>query len=201
MTFTATVSAVAGAVEDPTGIVQFVVDGANFGAPVALSNGIATSPPVSSLSTTVHTVTASYVNTDGNFTNSSGSLNGGQVVKASSTTTLATSCMTTFVENQSIALTATINGSNPTGGVSFQDGTNVLCNNVGLSSGSASCQTPALMVQGGGTSYQYHPTASYSGDNTNGSSTSSSLVITVLSAADVIHRNGFETESLSCPIE
>ena len=45
----------------PTGNVQFKVDGANFGAPVALSGGTATSSATSSLSAGSHTVMANYL--------------------------------------------------------------------------------------------------------------------------------------------
>ena len=45
----------------PTGNVQFTVDGANLGAPTALSGGTATSPATSSLSAGSHTVMANYL--------------------------------------------------------------------------------------------------------------------------------------------
>src|SRR5207253_887901 len=58
----------------PAGSVQFVIDGVNFGAAVALDGtGHATSGSTSSLSGGGHTVTASYLNAGGNFSNSSGS--------------------------------------------------------------------------------------------------------------------------------
>jgi hypothetical protein len=57
LTFTATVTADSG---DPTGTVQFVVDGVNFGSAVALVDGVAVSAPIASLDAGAHTVTASY---------------------------------------------------------------------------------------------------------------------------------------------
>ncbi|MFO0950551.1 MAG: MBG domain-containing protein [Isosphaeraceae bacterium] len=56
--FTATVAASDGST--PAGSVQFVLDGANLGAPVALVNGKATSPTFTNLSAKAHTVSALY---------------------------------------------------------------------------------------------------------------------------------------------
>ncbi len=53
----------------PTGTVQFLIDGANFGSPVTLTNGGATSPSTASLAAGNHTVTAFYAG-DNNFTTS-----------------------------------------------------------------------------------------------------------------------------------
>jgi hypothetical protein len=115
------------------------------------------------------------------------------------TTALVTVCPTTFVENQSIALTATVSGSSPTGTVTFQEGSTQFCNNVSLMTGNAVCQTPALMVQGSGTSYVYNATANYGGDSLNNPSSSPPLALTVLKASDVIFRQGFESNLGGCP--
>jgi hypothetical protein len=58
VTFSATVTPTVGS--NPTGGVQFVVDGAAFGAPVAVSGGTATSPPISTLGLGNHQVIATY---------------------------------------------------------------------------------------------------------------------------------------------
>ncbi len=63
VTFTATVSAPAGATEVPTGAVQFQIDGANYGSPVALSGGQA-NISLSSLAVGPHSVTALYSGDD-----------------------------------------------------------------------------------------------------------------------------------------
>jgi hypothetical protein len=55
--FKATVTASSGT---PTGTVQFLVDGANFGSPVTLVNGVANSSVTTALSQGAHTVTAAY---------------------------------------------------------------------------------------------------------------------------------------------
>ncbi len=56
-TFTATVT---GAAATPTGTVQFAIDGADVGAPVALAGGVATYSTPSSLPAGSHPVTATY---------------------------------------------------------------------------------------------------------------------------------------------
>lgn len=122
------------------------------------------------------------------------------VSQAATVTDVATVCPTTFVENQSIALTATVSGSNPSGAVGFADDTDTLCNNVVLSGGAAACQTPTFSVLGAGTSSVYDITASYSGDSNNLSSVSSpALELTVLKASDVLFRGGFEQTIAGCP--
>jgi uncharacterized membrane protein len=60
LTFTATISAVSEAAGTPIGSVQFLVDGANFGLPLNLANGVATSGPLSTLGAGTHTVSAVY---------------------------------------------------------------------------------------------------------------------------------------------
>jgi hypothetical protein len=59
VTFTATVSPTSGNAT-PTGTIQFQVDGANFGAPVPLVNGTATSNSISSLDAGSHAIAAVY---------------------------------------------------------------------------------------------------------------------------------------------
>lgn len=150
-----------------------------------------------SFSATLNTAGSQTITATGTF---SGSASGTIVVSAdNSTTALSTVCPTTFVENQSIALTAAVSGANPTGSVSFQSGATVFCGNAALVSGSASCQTPVLTVQGGGTSSMYDVVATYSGDGDNVASSSVPLALTVLSAADAIFRGGFETIPAGCP--
>jgi hypothetical protein len=76
--FTATTTSGAGA---PTGTVQFKDNGTNLGAPVALNAGGVAQFTTSALTTGTHTITAEY-SSDANFTVSTGTLSGGQVVKA-----------------------------------------------------------------------------------------------------------------------
>jgi uncharacterized repeat protein (TIGR01451 family) len=85
VTFTATVTPNTSTSTTPSGTVQFVVDGANFGAPVAMNNGTA-QISTASLSAGNHTVTAQYSG-DANFNPSSGTLTGGQTVTPGPTPT------------------------------------------------------------------------------------------------------------------
>jgi hypothetical protein len=74
VTFTASVSASLPSTATATGSVQFQVDGVNLDSPVALINGVATSPATGTLAAGPHTITTRAVNTDGNFTEVAGSL-------------------------------------------------------------------------------------------------------------------------------
>src|SRR5688572_25764164 len=84
VTFNAIVTRTSGS-GTPTGSVQFTIDGASFGAPVALGApssatfATATSASISTLTVGSHAVDAVYLPT-GNFTASSDALDGGQVV-------------------------------------------------------------------------------------------------------------------------
>ena len=76
--FSATVGPVAPAVGTPGGSVQFVIDGANAGGPVALSGGLAMLS-TGALDVGGHTVVANYSG-DASFQSSLGLLAGGQSV-------------------------------------------------------------------------------------------------------------------------
>jgi large repetitive protein len=97
ITFTATVSQSIGTTT-PTGSVQFKIDGTNFGSPVGLSSGVATSGSTSSLTVagSPHTIDAIYTPT-GDFAGSNGTLTGGQTInKATQTITFGTLADKTF---------------------------------------------------------------------------------------------------------
>src|SRR5262249_43417783 len=83
VSFTVTVS---GGGVSPTGTVQFVVDGANFGSAVALVNGAASSPSTSLFGAGSHTVKAQYSG-DSNYASNTGSYT--QVVKQAPLTLVA----------------------------------------------------------------------------------------------------------------
>lgn len=154
---------------------------------------------VASLNATLDTIgsqTITAVDTlNGNIVATSNSVT---VSEAATTTTLSTVCPTTFVENQSITLTAAISGFNPTGTVSFADNPMVFCDST-LASGAASCQTPPLTLQASGTSYVYSVVADYGGDGENLGSSSTPLTLTVLLASDVLFRGGFDASIPGCP--
>ena len=85
-------------------------------------------------------------------------------------TTLASS-LNPSKAGQSVTFTATINGSSPTGSVTFKDGGSTIagCGAAGVSGGHASCATGALGVGTHGI------VAVYNGDANNAGSTSSAL--------------------------
>ncbi|MCU1458201.1 MAG: hypothetical protein JWL73_2293 [Actinomycetia bacterium] len=125
VTFTATVSSFAATASGvvPTGTVQFRIDGADSGTPVALDGaGQATSAAVSTLSTTNHTVTAVYAG-DGNYTTSTSGDLGLQVSDAASATQVTTS-VNPSVFGQGVSFTASVTAvapgaGTPTGSVQF----------------------------------------------------------------------------------
>jgi len=124
------------------------------------------------------------------------------ITPATSTTTLSSACMRTFVETQPFTLSAAVSGANATGSVTFIDGNGgTLCSGIALNSGAATCTSSALGVIGAGTSSVFSLSANYSGDGNHQSSASNAFSVTVLRATDVVFRNDFETQTLSCPIE
>jgi hypothetical protein len=68
--FTATVANTGPGAQIPTGTVQFQIDGANLGTPLALVGGSVTCTAISSLTAGTHTITAVYAPATGNFSTS-----------------------------------------------------------------------------------------------------------------------------------
>ena len=125
VTFTATVSPVAPGTGTPTGTIQFQVDGVNAGAPVALVAGAA-STTISTLSVATHAITAIYSGST-DFSGSTGTLAGGQVVNQASSATAVSSSSNPSDFGQGISFTATVTSvapgaGTPTGTVQFQVG-------------------------------------------------------------------------------
>jgi hypothetical protein len=104
------------------------------------------------------------------------------------TTTTLTSSLNPAKAGQTVAFTATVASSagTPTGKVTFNDGSTVICANVTLASGHASCST-ATLAAGIST---HAISASYSGDANNLGSVSSVLQQSVL--GDEVFKSGFE---------
>jgi len=181
----------------PSGFVNGDTAAVLSGAPTLSSNDT----PTSSAGTYPITITAGTLAASTNYALTF--VNGVLTInQATSTTTLSTPCMQTFVEKQPITLSAAVAGANATGHVTFNDGQGgTLCSNATLSTGTSTCTSSALAVTGTATESVYNLTANYSGDVNYMPSTTSALTVTVLSAADAVFRNGFEAETLSCPIE
>jgi hypothetical protein len=179
VSFTATVSAVAPGSGTPSGTLRFQIDGIDFGSPVTLVGGVATSDSISSLALGNHTISASYGG-DGNF-NPSDAPDLTQVVQKDDTASSLVVTVNPSVFGQSITFTASVaaappRSGTPGGSVTFLDGSTVLATSS-LSSGSATFTTSALSV---GT---HAITAQYSGDAGYNSSTSDVLTQTVNQAS------------------
>jgi hypothetical protein len=130
--FTATVSPVAPGAGVPGGTVQFKVNGAALGAPVALVDGAASSPDFANLSPGTYRISAAYSG-ESRFVASTGLLdqgNGQTVTKAGSATELASDDAEADA-GQTVTFTATVRAvapatGKPTGVVQFWDGTTLL---------------------------------------------------------------------------
>src|SRR4029079_263064 len=86
VSFSATVVGTGAGAGDPSGgSVQFKIDGVNFGAPVALVAGAASSGSTTTLSAGNHTVEAVFTSSDANFNDSNDLLDGGQTVNKRNT--------------------------------------------------------------------------------------------------------------------
>ncbi len=162
VTFTATVTASAPGSGTPTGTVQFLIGGSDFGGPVTLVDGSATSAATSSLSVAGNTIKASYSG-DTNFKTSSGTLT--QTVNQDSTTTSIGSSANPSVYGQSVTFTATVAATAPgsgipTGTVTFTDGTTTL-GTVTLSGGTASYSTAKLATASHSITATYNGSGSF----------------------------------------
>ena len=107
VSFTAKVANVAPGTGTPTGTVQFVIDGTNFGSPVTLTAGSATSGTTSTLTPGTHTVTAIYSG-DTTHNGSTGTLAGGEVVEQAPAIT-SVNCIT-FTLGSANSFTVTTTG-------------------------------------------------------------------------------------------
>lgn len=161
VSFTATVTG-----ESPTGKVNFSDGATPICSSVTVNTGSALCQ-TAMLTVGSHSIIAAYSGDANNAVSSSNTLVQ-QVNKHATTTFTATNCMTTFIENQPFTLFASVSGAGPSGNVSFTTQANVvLCGNVALNSGSASCTTSVLSVGGSATEQAYSLTANYAGDDGN----------------------------------
>jgi len=169
--FTATVTASG----TPTGTVQFKVDGSNFGGPVTLVGGTATSATTSSLGAGPHAVQAVYSGDGAALTGSTGTLN--QTVNKAASTTGVTSSMNPAGLFDQVTFTATVSPVAPgagtqTGTVQFKNNGADLGTPVALNAaGQATTSVSGLNLGGGA----HAIAAVYSGDTNFTGSTSAVL--------------------------
>src|SRR5262249_52646087 len=155
-TFTATVTGSSGT---PTGSVQFIVDGTNFGGLVGLSGGHA-SIGISSFSVGSHVVSATY-DGDASFNGSTSLAIAQTVIQVKrGRTTAVTSSVNPSGLGQSVTFTATVTGASgtPTGSVQFIVDGNNFGGPIGLSGSTASISISSLSVG------NHTISASYGGD-------------------------------------
>src|SRR6185369_15956088 len=114
VTFTATVSATAPGSGTPSGTVQFKIDGSDFGSPVSLSGGSASSGTIATLPVGPHVITAVYSG-DGNFLAGT-SADSTQTVNKANTTSAVSSSFTPSAFGQSVSFTVTVGANAPGAG-------------------------------------------------------------------------------------
>ena len=170
VTFTATVAPATGTTQ-PTGTVQFSVDGANVGSPVTLANGTA-SFAISTLAVGAHTVLATYTPDSTDFTTSSGSISQ-QVGAVSTSTTTLSVAPGSVMYGDTATLTAVVAPSFATGTVSFFEGTTLLGTASLDSTGTA--VLPISTLNAG----VHNITAKYNGDPGVPANTSNTVQLTV----------------------
>ncbi len=141
VTFTATVTSTS----TPTGSVNFVIDGGTTVAGTAGSTTGTTATwtyTTSTLTAGTHTVEDLYFG-GGNFTNSTGTLSGGQTVNEADATIAVTTSATPTTYGDSVTFTATVTStSTPTGSVNFEiDGGTAVAGTAGSTTGTTASWT------------------------------------------------------------
>ncbi|NHA00313.1 Ig-like domain repeat protein [Nocardioides sp. W3-2-3] len=166
----------------PAGSVQFRVDGSDFGAAVALTDGSATSAALSTLGLGEHTVTAVYLGTSDHTGSTSAAVSFRVREPLKPTATTSTVDPAAAVTGQPVTLGANVSasGGTPTGEVVFTvDGTEVARAAV-ASNGAASTTVTTLPVGS-------NPVvATYAGDDVFGPSSASPRTVTVSKASVAI---------------
>ncbi len=129
-----------------TGTIQFRVDGADLGSPLAVSGGSATSLPVPGLRAGTHAVQAVYSG-DGSYLGATTSLT--QQVDRAKTSIALVNTPSTSVLGQAVRLTATVTSPSlavPEGAVSFLEGASVHATGTLDGAGAATASLSSLAV-------------------------------------------------------
>ncbi|WP_435747077.1 Ig-like domain repeat protein [Nocardioides sp. SYSU DS0663] len=191
VSFTATAASQRAGTGQPSGYVQFAVDGQPLGDAVALAEGRATSPTVADLAPGEHTVTALYSG-DRHFVPASTSVT--QSVATLPTTTTLTAATTAPVFGDPVALTATVVPTNgalgaalgaPGGTVAFVEGDTVLATVPLEPAAGARAEATATLTGLGAGSHAVR--AVYSGSDDFSASQSVATTIAVAKRPTAIH--------------
>jgi sugar lactone lactonase YvrE len=182
VTVTAKVSPANSSTFSPTGSVQFIVDGSNYGSPVTLSGTDTASVTLNGLAGGSHTVDATYGG-DSNFATSAAASPLSITIATAPTTTSLTATIngnTAVATGTSVTFTATVQPTGltpppyPSGTVTFYAaGSSTALGTASLTNGVASFTTSALP------NGQYNVTAVYGGDVDFSSSTSAGYAVFV----------------------
>ena len=178
---TATVAVQAPGGGTPNGTVQLLVDGNPVGAPVALTNGSATFPSLTSLKAGDHTLAAAYSGSSGY---QSGSDQVAQEVTKADTTVALLASPSPSLQDQEVQLTATVAALSPgsgdaTGTITFYAGTESI-GSAPLSGGSAVLGVSDLAPG------SYQLSARYAGDDDYRGSDSAPVSHTVIEGTAVV---------------
>jgi len=178
LTLTATVSSGSGT---PTGTVQFYDGASTLGAPVTLSNGVATLT-TTSLGAHTHSITAVYGGSTAHLGSTSSALS--QVVNGLATSTSVASNLNPATYGMAVTFTATVSSasSTPSGTVTFYaDGTSI---GTGALSGGVATLTVSSLAIG-----PRSVTASFPADDVYAGSTSTALTQNITVASSTIALN------------
>ncbi len=190
LTFTAHVNGTG----QPAGEVQFLVDGANFGAPRPLSNGQATSAVISTLALGNHTVTAVYLASAEHAGSNSGPVSFLVRPPLLVTTTTSSATPASVHYGQQVVLGTTVAstaGGTPTGDVTFT-ANGVVLGTVGLDgSGGATLAVDNLPA---GT---HSVVASYSGDDVYRASAAAPRTVAVAKAQTEVELTASATSTVA----
>jgi hypothetical protein len=197
VTFMAVVRPIAPGSGSPQGgTVQFRVDGADLGSPVAVSGGQATKS-TTALAVGSHSVAAVFSG-DAGFNGSTGTLAAAQVVNKATTTTSVTSSVNPSVFGQPVTFTATVapvvpGSGSPGGSVQFSVGGVSLGGPILLSAGTAWISTNTVAVGTRAVTASYGGGANFNGSTgalAGGQTVNRADSVTSLSSSDNPSKRG-----------
>ncbi|MFS3129479.1 Ig-like domain repeat protein [Nocardioides sp. Bht2] len=179
---------------NPGGQVQFVVDGADFGGPVALANGAATSASISTLGLGQHQVTARYLGTDDHAASVSPSVAFQVRPPLIVTTTQLAVSTANAVYGQEVTLTATVGTAGtdaPTGTVTFRSAGQVLGQSGVAADGKAEVTLDTLPAG------NHDIVATYSGDDVHRASSSAPRAVAIAKATTTVDLQASSTTTVA----